>query len=70
MCRLSTERRSLNMASTTYRHMMLEDRKIIENLLNTSCITLKQISMTLGRDPKTIREEIKGEKKSRKKGKK
>lgn len=57
---MSTERRSLNMASTTYRHMMLEDRKIIENLLNTSCITLKQISMTLGRDPKTIREEIKG----------
>ena len=27
MCRMPTARRSLNMASTSYRHMMLEDHK-------------------------------------------
>ena len=47
------------MAFSMYRHMKLEERQTIETMLNISSITLKQIAMTLNRDPKTIREDIK-----------
>ena len=47
------------MASNMYKHMDYEDRKIIEEQLNVKGITLKQVGLTLNRDGKTIREEIK-----------
>lgn len=46
------------MLSSTYKQMTYEDRVFIEERLNVRDITLKQISSSLGRDDKTIREEI------------
>ena len=47
------------MTSSNYNHMNHDDRIIIEDSLNIPGITLKQISSCLGRDGKTVREEIK-----------
>ncbi len=47
------------MTSSKYNHMNHDDRISIENSLNIPGITLKQIASSLGRDGKTIREEIK-----------
>ena len=47
------------MTSSNYNHMNHDDRIVIEDSLNIPGITLKQISSGLGRDGKTIREEIK-----------
>ena len=47
------------MTSSYYNHMNHDDRIVIEDSLNIPGITLKQISSRLGRDGKTVREEIK-----------
>ena len=47
------------MTSSSYKHMNLDDRLFIEQQLEVPDITLKIISSSLGRDDKTIREEIK-----------
>ena len=46
------------MLSRTYSQMNYDDRLFIEEKLNIKDITLKQISSSLHRDGKTIREEI------------
>lgn len=49
----------------TYTHLSIEDRKIIESLLNTTKITLTTIADVIGYSPKCIRYEIKNHRKIR-----
>ncbi|MBR2676892.1 MAG: helix-turn-helix domain-containing protein [Solobacterium sp.] len=46
-------------AQNSYKHLSLEERKNLEELLHNPEITLKQIGVQMERDPKCIREEIK-----------
>lgn len=46
------------MKRTSYSHLSIDERKLIESLLNVPDITLKQIALQLNRSPKCIRYEI------------
>lgn len=41
-----------------YRHMRLEDRKLLESLLNQKTVSLKNVALALGYSPKCVRYEI------------
>lgn len=46
------------MTASGYKHLNIEDRKIIASCLNNDGVTLKQIALSVNHSPKCIREEI------------